>query len=252
MYTAGRHQEHVKLAMKIFRQQSVGPLQEYYCRKLFCEMDSIWRSGRQRCDAVSLTGRSCSRPLHDGKAINHDAIKRNESAKLAEERHSKFGQDPSGHFSGFSSCHACNCGRTVSKREDPFDLHDANQYFFEKACCQRVAWSYLLYAFSPEDGHRVDDIDTTANDGVASSAVNGKNGSDGRRGNTMGSKRGTVLFIGRVRVHKMFEIYKVFQVFSRLMSDHGTCLLVGIMTLVSLSLIFQQNNTVHVSRRCTQ
>ena len=153
MYTAGRHQEHVKMAMKVFRQQSVGALQEYYCRKLFCEMDSIWKAGRQRCDAVSLTGRPCCRPLHDGKAINHVSMKHNESAKLAEERHSKFGQDPSGHFSGFSSSHACNCGRTVAKREDPFDLHHANKYYFEKQCCQRVAWSYLLYAFS----HRHDE-----------------------------------------------------------------------------------------------
>ena len=144
MYPFSLHLQHIKIAMKIFRQQSIGPLQEYYCKQLYFEFNEIWKNGRQSCDQISLTGRPCCRPIHNGKNINLFATKKNQSAKFAEERHKKFGQDPQGHFSGFSSSHACNCGRTISKREDPFDLFDANIYYFQKSCCKRVQWNYKL------------------------------------------------------------------------------------------------------------
>eukprot|EP01083_Nonionella_stella_P019634 54534_1 len=164
MYPATLHSQHIKLAMKVFRQQSIAPLQEYYCRQLYAELTQIWKAGgRQACDAVSLTGRPCCRPIHDGKNINLSAMKKNESAKFAEERHSKFGQDPLGHFSGFSSSHACNCGRTILKREDPFDLYAGNISYFNAKCCQRVQWNYQLYV--PQNADQ--DI-LNANDGKLS------------------------------------------------------------------------------------
>ncbi len=83
-------------------------------------------------------------------------MKKNNTAKFAEERYNKFGQDPSVHFSGFSSSHACNCGRSISKREDPFDLYDANIYYFQQKCCNRVQWNYQLFKYNNINNNKSD------------------------------------------------------------------------------------------------
>ena len=68
----------------------------------------------------------------------------NESAREIEELAAKYATDISGHFSKFTSEHACACGRSRQKREDPFDEMDANYTFYQMSCCQKCISFKLL------------------------------------------------------------------------------------------------------------
>jgi protein SMG8 len=45
--------------MKIFYANVRGPLTEIHGNILSDTLDRIWQSGRQKCDAISLTGHPC-------------------------------------------------------------------------------------------------------------------------------------------------------------------------------------------------
>ncbi|KAK6141965.1 hypothetical protein DH2020_020752 [Rehmannia glutinosa] len=78
---------------------------------------SIWISGRQLCDAVSLTGKPCMHQRHDTESLSADEIK--------------------SHSSGFVYLHACACGRSRRIRPDPFDYETANVTYNTFADCDK-------------------------------------------------------------------------------------------------------------------
>lgn len=46
-------------ARHVFQQHARGPAADAYLRQLEEECESLWRSGRQMCEQVSLTGNHC-------------------------------------------------------------------------------------------------------------------------------------------------------------------------------------------------
>ncbi|KAL1557700.1 hypothetical protein AAHA92_08250 [Salvia divinorum] len=105
-YPSFQHEVHLKKALHAFMSMVKGPAVHLYVKKLKDECMSIWSSGRQLCDAVSLTGKPCMHQKHDIKSIFSDEIKH--------------------HSSGFVYLHACACGRYRQLRPDPFDFDSAN------------------------------------------------------------------------------------------------------------------------------
>lgn len=109
-YPTLQHEAHLKRAMLAFSSMVKGPSLQFYMKKLEDACLSIWSSGRQLCDAVSLTGKPC---MHNRHYLESD-VSRNE-IKL--------------HSSGYVFLHACACGRSRRLREDPFDFKTANFTF---------------------------------------------------------------------------------------------------------------------------
>ncbi|WOH02081.1 hypothetical protein DCAR_0521469 [Daucus carota subsp. sativus] len=103
------HKAHLEKALGAFRSMVKGPAVQRYLKKLEDECTSIWISGRQLCDAVSLTGKPCMHQRHDAGTGNQLA---KDEIKL--------------HSSGFVFLHACACGRSRRLRFDPFDFGAAN------------------------------------------------------------------------------------------------------------------------------
>lgn len=105
-YPSFQHEVHLKKALHAFTSMVKGPAVQLYIKKLKDDCMSTWSSGRQLCDAVSLTGKPCMHQKHDIKALPTDEIKH--------------------HSSGFVYLHACACGRSRQLRPDPFDFDSAN------------------------------------------------------------------------------------------------------------------------------
>ncbi|KAK8543421.1 hypothetical protein V6N12_015970 [Hibiscus sabdariffa] len=64
-YPTSQHEAHLEKALHAFRSMVRGPAVELFAKKLEEECTSIWKSGRQLCDAVSLTGKPCLHRRHD-------------------------------------------------------------------------------------------------------------------------------------------------------------------------------------------
>ncbi|CBI17132.3 unnamed protein product, partial [Vitis vinifera] len=109
LYPTSLHEAHLEKTLHAFRSMVKGPAVQLFTKKLEDECTSIWRSGRQLCDAVSLTGKPCMHQRHDietGGSLLGTAVKP--------------------HSSGFVFLHACACGRSRKLRADPFDFETAN------------------------------------------------------------------------------------------------------------------------------
>ncbi|CAO2813034.1 unnamed protein product [Amaranthus hypochondriacus] len=111
-YSTSQHQAQLEKALCAFHRMVKGPSVLEFRKKLEDECTSIWKSGRQLCDAISLTGNPCMHQRHDVQNDNppSDAI----------------GKE---HSSGFVFLHACACGRSRKLRADPFDFESANIKF---------------------------------------------------------------------------------------------------------------------------
>ncbi|KAK1398344.1 Nonsense-mediated mRNA decay factor SMG8 [Heracleum sosnowskyi] len=109
-YPTSVHKAHLEKALGAFSLMVKGPAVQLYLKKLEEECTSIWSSGRQLCDAVSLTGKPCMHQRHDAGSCN----------QLAQDDEIKP------HSSGFVFLHACACGRLRRLRTDPFDFEAAN------------------------------------------------------------------------------------------------------------------------------
>ncbi|KAH6818881.1 hypothetical protein C2S51_002484 [Perilla frutescens var. frutescens] len=105
-YPSFQHEDHLKKALHVLTSMVKGPAVQLYVKKLKDECLSIWSSGRQLCDAVSLTGNPCIHQKHDIDTLSTEEIKH--------------------HSSGFAYLHACACGRSRRLRPDPFDFEAAN------------------------------------------------------------------------------------------------------------------------------
>ncbi|KAL6506419.1 hypothetical protein OROGR_024600 [Orobanche gracilis] len=117
-YPSSQHEDQLNKALCALTSMVKGPTVKIYMKKLKDECTSIWISGRQLCDAVSLTGRPCMHQKHDIETLSEDEI--------------KF------HSSGFVYLHACACGRSRRVRPDPFDYVTANDVYNTFADCDKL------------------------------------------------------------------------------------------------------------------
>ncbi|CAI9104963.1 OLC1v1003768C2 [Oldenlandia corymbosa var. corymbosa] len=111
-YPSPQHKAHLERALFALKSMVKGPAVQLYLKKLEEECTSIWMSGRQLCDAVSLTGKPCMHKRHD---LESDALLSRDSINQ--------------HSSGYVFLHACACGRSRQLRSDPFDFETANITF---------------------------------------------------------------------------------------------------------------------------
>lgn len=112
-YPTSQHEAHLDKALHAFHSMVRGPAMQRFAKKLEEECSSIWKSGRQLCDAVSLTGKPCMHQRHDVEGSN-----------------SELGSLPKPHSSGYFFLHACACGRSRQLRPDPFDFESADTSCF--------------------------------------------------------------------------------------------------------------------------
>uniref|UniRef100_A0A2P2K2P8 Nonsense-mediated mRNA decay factor SMG8 n=1 Tax=Rhizophora mucronata TaxID=61149 RepID=A0A2P2K2P8_RHIMU len=98
-YATSLHEAQLEKALRAFYSVVRGPAVQLFAKKLQDDCTSIWKSGRQLCDAVSLTGKPC---MHQRHEVDKP------------------------HSSGFFFLHACACGRSCQLRSDPFDFESAN------------------------------------------------------------------------------------------------------------------------------
>ncbi|KAK9068619.1 hypothetical protein SSX86_012734 [Deinandra increscens subsp. villosa] len=117
-YPTSLHEAHLAKAVNFFKSMVKGPAVHYYLKKLEDDCTSIWISGRQLCDAVSLTGKSCIHQIHELTIKPH--------------------------CSGFVFLHACACGRSRKLRLDPFDFESANVTFSCYPECDKLLPSLNL------------------------------------------------------------------------------------------------------------
>ncbi|KAL3518448.1 hypothetical protein ACH5RR_021037 [Cinchona calisaya] len=111
-YPTLQHEAHLERALLAFKSMVKGPAVQIYMKKLENECTSIWCSGRQLCDAVSLTGKPCMHKRHN---VGTDGLLSTNEIKP--------------HSSGYVFLHACACGRSRQLRSDPFDIESANVTF---------------------------------------------------------------------------------------------------------------------------
>ncbi|VFQ67228.1 unnamed protein product [Cuscuta campestris] len=112
-YSTSQHISHLERALCTFRSMVKGSALQLYVKKLEDECTSIWSSGRQLCDALSLTGKPCMHQRHNDE----------------------FGTL---HSSGYVFLHACACGRSRRLRSDPFDFETANVTFNCSMDCDKL------------------------------------------------------------------------------------------------------------------
>ncbi|XP_073012349.1 uncharacterized protein [Typha latifolia] len=120
-YPTSMHKAQLEKALEAFHSMVKGPAVQIFSKNLEDDCRSIWESGRQLCDAVSLTGRPCMHPRHivkNCKSSSEDVVKQ--------------------HSSGHVFLHACACGRSRRLRDDPFDFEIANITFNCFANCENL------------------------------------------------------------------------------------------------------------------
>ncbi|XP_038074282.1 protein smg8-like [Patiria miniata] len=141
-YTSTVHASRLAQAMKVFSQHARGPAFEKYANQLQAECQLFWQSGRQLCEVVSLTGHHC---IHKAHLLLDSLIDPETEAVIPRMPHTNNNRTP---------C-ACNCGRTVGQRDDPFTLKLANFDFFqglEERCCSKLRrHKFLLYEAKRRD-----------------------------------------------------------------------------------------------------
>ncbi|CAK9818597.1 Nonsense-mediated mRNA decay factor SMG8 [Anthophora quadrimaculata] len=124
-YTRTYHETKLAHAMAVFEMHARGPLFEEFSEKLQAECEKHWRSGRQMCEVLSLTGNPCTNPIHRGGSEGAGG------GEQAEQRDGDNDLPIREHCSGVRYVCACNCGRCQSSREDPFSLRQANYDYFQ-------------------------------------------------------------------------------------------------------------------------
>ncbi|KAL6635134.1 hypothetical protein ACP70R_027805 [Stipagrostis hirtigluma subsp. patula] len=107
-YPTSTHEVQLQKALRSFHSMVKGPAVQVFSKKLEDECRTIWESGRQQCDAVSLTGRPCKHQRHGDFSSPAPVVQ---------------------HSSGYVFLHACACGRSRRLRDDPFDFQTANISF---------------------------------------------------------------------------------------------------------------------------
>ena len=130
-YTSEKHQIHLQNAIAYYSNYARGANFDRYLNELKENCVAFWENGHQLCEVLSLTKHHCIYPFHflteSQRAASKLGIKSSTSVKP--------------HSSKLRSSSACNCGKRVGNREDPFTLIDANVTFYrdmEKRCCGKL------------------------------------------------------------------------------------------------------------------
>ncbi|TVU27637.1 hypothetical protein EJB05_19132, partial [Eragrostis curvula] len=122
-YPTNMHEVQLQKALRSFHSMVKGPAVQKFSKKLEDECRAIWESGRQQCDAVSLTGRPCKHRRHGDSSSSSEAEQ---------------------HASDYVFLHACACGRSRRLREDPFDFEAANISFNCFSNCEDLLPTLVL------------------------------------------------------------------------------------------------------------
>lgn len=104
-YAKAEHEARLAMALALFRAQARGPKYPQYQLKLEVECQAHWENGRQQCEAASMTGNPCKLPKHTPDQE---------------------------HMSGFMYKSACDCGRKIGPRDDPYTPMQANYIFYQQ------------------------------------------------------------------------------------------------------------------------
>ncbi|GFS04651.1 protein smg8-like [Elysia marginata] len=126
-YITSYHESRLNKAKHVFSQYARGPGYDKYMRELELSCTKFWKSGRQQCEALSLTGNLCTNKVHRLPGEEPDG-----PDDLREEMK---------HCSMVKTKAACNCGRMQSDKEDPFDFKSANYDFYQDLgliCCSKL------------------------------------------------------------------------------------------------------------------
>ncbi|KAJ7566426.1 hypothetical protein O6H91_02G102400 [Diphasiastrum complanatum] len=144
-YPTALHIVHLQKALQAFQKMVGGPAVPPYSEKLKEDCEKVWKSGRQLCDAVSLTGKPCIYQVHevpDSDKIELPNFTRESTSRVSADGIEKHIVKP--HSSGIVFLHACACGRSRQLREDPFDYDCANVNFFQFPQCENMLPSLVL------------------------------------------------------------------------------------------------------------
>ncbi|XP_057317890.1 nonsense-mediated mRNA decay factor SMG8 isoform X1 [Microplitis mediator] len=124
-YGRAYHESKLAHAMAVFEMHARGPLYDEFSEKLQMECDKHWRTGKQMCEVLSLTGNPCTNPLHKGGSEGAGG------GELVDKREDENELPIMEHCSGVRYVCACNCGQCQGPREDPFNLRHANFDWFQ-------------------------------------------------------------------------------------------------------------------------
>ncbi|BBN08511.1 protein SMG8 [Marchantia polymorpha subsp. ruderalis] len=147
-YPTSLHKSQLEKALAVFRAMVRGPAVPIYVETLKRDCEAVWQSGRQLCDAESLTGKPCIHQVHevnDSLSSNSNLARRkgrNESQEAGKSAFDKRIFKP--HSSGVMFLHACACGRSRKLRKDPFDFESANVSFFKFPNCEDLLPSLVI------------------------------------------------------------------------------------------------------------
>ncbi|KAI7908129.1 uncharacterized protein BX663DRAFT_493073 [Cokeromyces recurvatus] len=125
-YAEKYHEWKKNNVIRMYYSLARGPCKEEYAVRLQRDCDAVWKGGRQSCEHVSLTGKTCR------LKIDHE-LDTTFSKSARDERSSMI--DTAKHNSGITFFHACNCGKSQRVRDDPFEVEDANIRFYNKFDC---------------------------------------------------------------------------------------------------------------------
>lgn len=117
LYGSDVHDVRLKAAIVEFDRLAYGSCVKAFAERLRSDCLDLWTSGRQRCEARSLSDRQCTLPF------GHDSAHRSNATLLV----------------------ACSCGSTQRERADLFSVNEANAFANESACalCAPAAPSQL-------------------------------------------------------------------------------------------------------------
>ncbi|KAF3793504.1 SMG8 protein [Nymphaea thermarum] len=143
-YPTTVHEEHLEKALRAFFSMVKGSAVQMFSEKLKEECNSIWKSGRRLCDAVSLTGRLCMHQKHRVEHEDPTSLVSQNSTICDLDVDEKSDASLKKHCSGFVFLHACACGRSRRIRDDPFDFESANVSFNHFPDCENMLPSLSL------------------------------------------------------------------------------------------------------------
>ncbi|GFO14058.1 protein smg8 [Plakobranchus ocellatus] len=126
-YITSYHENRLAKAKQVFSQYARGPGYNKYMKELESACVRYWKSGRQQCETLSLTGNLCTNKVHrlPGEEPGGDDDSRDECE----------------HCSQVRTKAACNCGRIQADKDDPFHFKSANFDFYnqlEVICCSKL------------------------------------------------------------------------------------------------------------------
>lgn len=121
-YPASVHAAALRRALRVYRQTAWGAAAAAGAASVTAACEAWWQSGRQGCEARSLSGRPCCLPVHTADTDADAAVP---SADVSSPVHSS-----GGHY-----VRACLCGASQATVPDPFSLAEAAAAFVAEAPC---------------------------------------------------------------------------------------------------------------------